>query len=173
MYLCGDVILHCGKVEIATEIPLAKPGAVCYTVHISFRIAPRGDSITFTKCLKDSPSGTFLHIWSYGSSYSLLRGAARRTRSHTYTKRKGYVMYKKELRITGTPVGRLTPGARALIIEDSFARLTSTVLAVEENSPFELRFETRNTLYTLSIPVRSAPPGTDTISFAPYMAERE
>ena len=82
-------------------------------------------------------------------------------------------MYKKELRITGTPVGWLTPGARALIIEDSFARLTSTVLAVEENSPFELRFETRNTLYTLSIPVRSAPPGTDTISFAPYMAERE
>lgn len=82
-------------------------------------------------------------------------------------------MYKKELRITGTPVGRLTPGARALIIEDSFARLTSTVLALEESSPFELRFETRNTLYTLSIPARSAPPGTDTISFAPYMAERE
>lgn len=82
-------------------------------------------------------------------------------------------MYKKELRITGTPVSRITPGARALIIEDGFVRLTSTVLAVEESSPFELHFETRNTLYTLSIPVRSAPPGTDTISFAPYMAERE
>lgn len=82
-------------------------------------------------------------------------------------------MYKKELRITGAPVSRITPGARALIIEDSFARLTSTVLAVEESLPFELRFETRNTLYTLSIPAHSAPPGTDTISFAPYMAERE
>lgn len=82
-------------------------------------------------------------------------------------------MYKKELRITGTPVGRIMPGSRALIIEDSFARLTSTVLAVEESSPFELRFETRNTLYTLSIPAHSAPPSADTISFAPYMAERE
>ena len=82
-------------------------------------------------------------------------------------------MYKKELCITGTPVRRIIPGARALIIEDGFARLTSTVLAVEESSPFELRFETRNTLYTLSIPARSSPPGTDTISFAPYMAERE
>lgn len=39
-------------------------------------------------------------------------------------------MYKKELRITGTPVGHITPGARALIIEDGFARLTSTVLSV-------------------------------------------
>ena len=82
-------------------------------------------------------------------------------------------MYKKELRITGTPGGQITPGSRALIIEDRFARLTSTVLAVEESSPFELRFETRNTLYTLSIPARSSPLGTDTISFAPYMAERE
>ena len=82
-------------------------------------------------------------------------------------------MYKKELRITGTPVSQITPGARALIIEDGFARLTSTVLAVEESSPFELRFETRNTLYTLSIPAYSAPPSADTISFAPYMAERE
>ena len=34
-------------------------------------------------------------------------------------------MYKRELSITGTPVGRITPGARALIIEDGFARLTS------------------------------------------------
>lgn len=82
-------------------------------------------------------------------------------------------MYKKELRITGTPVSRIIPGVRALIIENGFARLTSTVLAVEESSPFELRFETRNTLYTLSIPARSAPPSSDTISFAPYMAERE
>lgn len=82
-------------------------------------------------------------------------------------------MYKKELRITGTPVSHITPGARALIIEDGLARLTSTVLAVEERSPFELRLETRNTLYTLSIPARSAPPNADTISFAPYMAERE
>ena len=82
-------------------------------------------------------------------------------------------MYKKELLITGTPVGRITPGVRALIIEDGFARLTSTVLTVEERSPFELRFETRNTLYTLSIPARTAPPSDDTISFAPYMAERE
>lgn len=82
-------------------------------------------------------------------------------------------MDKRKLSITGTPVGRITPGARALIIEDGFARLTSTVLTVEERSPFELRFETRNTLYTLSIPARSAPPSADTISFAPYMAERE
>lgn len=82
-------------------------------------------------------------------------------------------MYKKELSITGTPVGRITPGARALIIEDGFARLTSTVLSVEESSPFELRFETRNTLYELSIPALSAPPSADTISFAPYTAERE
>ena len=82
-------------------------------------------------------------------------------------------MCKRELSITGTPVGRITPGARALIIEDGFARLTSTVLALEESSPFELHFETRNTLYTLSIPVRSAPPSANTISFAPYMAERE
>lgn len=82
-------------------------------------------------------------------------------------------MYKKELCITGTPVDRIMPGSRALIIEDGFARLTSTVLSVEERSPFELRFETRNTLYTLSILARSAPPRTDTISFAPYMAERE
>lgn len=155
------------------RILLAKPSSVCYTVHISFSIALRGDSLTFTKCLKEYPSGTFLHIWSCGSPYSLLRGAARRTRSHIHHKRKGYVMYKKELRITGTPVSRIMPGSRALIIEDGFARLTSTVLAVEESSPFELRFETRNTLYTLSIPARSAPPGTDTISFAPYMAERE
>lgn len=81
-------------------------------------------------------------------------------------------MYKKELRITGTPVGRITPGARALISR-TVARLTSTVLALEERSPFELRFETRNTLYTLSIPARSAPPSANTISFAPYMAERE
>ena len=28
-------------------------------------------------------------------------------------------------------------------------------------------------LYTLSIPARTAPPSADTISFAPYMAERE
>lgn len=82
-------------------------------------------------------------------------------------------MYKKELRITGTPVSRIIPGACALIIENGFARLTSTVLSVEERSPFELRLETRNTLYTLSIPARSAPPSADTISFAPYMAERE
>ena len=51
--------------------------------------------------------------------------------------------------------------------------MTSTVLSVEERSPFELRFETRNTLYTLNIPEHSAPPSADTISFAPYMAERE
>lgn len=82
-------------------------------------------------------------------------------------------MYKKELLITGTPVGRITPGVRALIIEDGSARLTSTVLTVEEHSPFKLRFETRNTLYTLSIPARSALPSTNTISFEPYMAERE
>ena len=44
--------------------------------------------------------------------------------------------------------------------------MTSTVLSVEERSPFELRLETRNTLYTLSIPARSAPPNADTISFA-------
>ena len=73
----------------------------------------------------------------------------------------------------GYAVGQITPGARALIIEGGFARLTSTVLSVEERSPFELRLETRNTLYTLSIPARSAPPNADTISFAPYMAERE
>ena len=91
----------------------------------------------------------------------------RRAYPFTYTlQRKGYVMYKKELLITGTPVGRI-------IIEDGLARLTSTVLALEERSPFELRFETRNTLYTLSIPARSAPPSANTISFAPYMAERE
>lgn len=82
-------------------------------------------------------------------------------------------MYKRELLITGMPVGRIMPGSRAFIIEGGFARLTSTVLSVEERSPFELRFETRNTLYTLSIPTRSAPPSSDTISFAPYMAERE
>ena len=82
-------------------------------------------------------------------------------------------MYKKEIIITGTPAGRIMPGSRALIIEDGIARLTSTVLSVEERSPFELRFETRNTLYTLSIPARTAPPNADTISFAPYMAERE
>ena len=82
-------------------------------------------------------------------------------------------MYKRELHITGTHVDRITPGARALIIEDGFARLTSTVLAVEKRSPFELSFETLNTLYTLNIPAQTASPRDETISFAPYMAERE
>lgn len=81
-------------------------------------------------------------------------------------------MYKKELSITGTPVGKISPGERALILENGCARLTTAVVAVEELSPFELRFETQNTFYTLHIPPRKIEL-SDTTQFALCGAERE
>ena len=57
---------------------------------------------------------------------------------------------KKEITITGTAVNPITVGEVALIAEsDGSTRRTSVVMNVEEISDSEVRFETRNSLYTL------------------------
>ena len=57
---------------------------------------------------------------------------------------------KKEITITGTAVNPITVGEVALIAESNGStRRTSVVMNVEEISNTEVRFETRNSLYTL------------------------
>lgn len=57
---------------------------------------------------------------------------------------------KKEITITGSAVNPITVGEVALIAEsDGSTRRTSVVMSVEEISDTEVRFENRNSLYTL------------------------
>ena len=57
---------------------------------------------------------------------------------------------KKEITITGSAVNPITVGEVALIAEsDGSTRKTSVVVNVEEISDTEVRFETRNSIYTL------------------------
>ena len=57
---------------------------------------------------------------------------------------------KKELTITGSAVNPIKVGEPAIIAEsDGSTRKTSVVVNVEEISDTEVRFETRNSIYTL------------------------
>lgn len=57
---------------------------------------------------------------------------------------------KKEITITGSAVNPITVGEVALIAEsDGSTRRTSVVVSVENNSDAEVRFETKNSIYTL------------------------
>ena len=57
---------------------------------------------------------------------------------------------KKEITITGSAVNPITVGEVALIAEsDGSTRRTSVVVSVEKNSDTEVRFETKNSIYTL------------------------
>lgn len=57
---------------------------------------------------------------------------------------------KKEITITGSAVNPITVGEVALIAEsDGSTRRTSVVVSVEEISDTEVRFETKNSIYTL------------------------
>ena len=60
------------------------------------------------------------------------------------------MLTKKEITITGSAVNPIKVGEAALIAEsDGSTRRTSVVMSVEEISDTEVRFETRNTFYTL------------------------
>lgn len=58
---------------------------------------------------------------------------------------------KKTLVIKGTPIYPVAVGMSAFISEHDGVRRTSTVLKVQEISPAEIQFETRNTNYHLQL----------------------
>ena len=64
---------------------------------------------------------------------------------------------KKQIQINGTPVGEIQIGSPAVILEGELTRRTSTVLAIYAQSKSKLVFETRNTVYFLQYPEKSAP----------------
>ena len=58
--------------------------------------------------------------------------------------------------ITGSPVGNITIGQRALIRQQDGLCRTTPVIDVHRVSASEVRFETRNTKYVLKVtPVRN------------------
>lgn len=60
------------------------------------------------------------------------------------------MLTKKEITITGSAIHPITVGEAALIAEsDGSTRRTSVVLSVEQISNTEVKFETKNSLYTL------------------------
>ena len=64
---------------------------------------------------------------------------------------------KKQIQINGTPIGEIQIGSPAVILEGELTRRTSTVLAIYAQSKSKLVFETRNTVYFLQYPEKSAP----------------
>ena len=62
---------------------------------------------------------------------------------------------KKQVKINGTPVGKIQIGYPAIILEGENTRHTSTVLAIYAKSRRKLIFETRNTVYFLEYPTES------------------
>jgi len=59
---------------------------------------------------------------------------------------------KKQLKISGIPVGEIQIGSPAVILEGELTRRTSTVLSVYAESKTKLVFETKNTVYFLEYP---------------------
>lgn len=62
---------------------------------------------------------------------------------------------KKQVKINGTPVGKIQIGYPAVIHEGENTRHTSTVLAIYAKSRRKLVFETKNTVYFLEYPTES------------------
>ncbi len=60
---------------------------------------------------------------------------------------------KKQIQITGIPVGEIQIGSPAVIMESNRTRRTSTVLAIYAKSKSKLVFETKNTVYFLEYPI--------------------
>ena len=60
------------------------------------------------------------------------------------------MLTKKEITIIGSAINPITVGEVALIAESNGSTgRTSVVLSVEQNSDTEVKFETKNSLYTL------------------------
>ncbi len=59
---------------------------------------------------------------------------------------------KKQIQITGIPVGEIQIGSPAVIMEENLTRRTTTVLAVYAKAKKKLVFETKNTVYFLQHP---------------------
>ena len=55
---------------------------------------------------------------------------------------------KKQVKINGTPVGKIQIGYPAVILEGENTRHTSTVLAIYAKSRRKLVFETKNMVYS-------------------------
>ena len=66
---------------------------------------------------------------------------------------------KKQVKINGTPVGKIQIGYPAIILEGENTRHTSTVLAIYAKSRRKLVFETKNTVYFLEYAEQTVPDG--------------
>ena len=64
---------------------------------------------------------------------------------------------KKQIKISGIPVGEIQIGSPAVILEGELTRRTSTVLSIYAESKTKLVFETKNTVYFLEYPEKAAP----------------
>jgi len=62
---------------------------------------------------------------------------------------------KKQIQISGTPVGAIQIGSPAVIVEGENTRRTSTVLAIYAESKSKMVFETQNTVYFLQYPEKT------------------
>lgn len=60
---------------------------------------------------------------------------------------------KKQIQITGIPVGEIQIGSPTVIMESNRTRRTSTVIAIYAKSKTKLVFETKNTVYFLEYPI--------------------